>query len=90
MPEKKEMPFKPRLDIPMGGRTLCQAHVPTTLYGEAKKEWRKRDLTMRQVLVWCLSNFLLATNPEAAAKLGIFEKRAAKKSAVRMEMADAG
>lgn len=75
-PAKHELPNKARLPLPEGGRTLCQAHVPAALYDITRKEWQKRNLTVRQVLVWCLSNFLLATNPEAAAELGIFEKRA--------------
>jgi len=88
-PAKQEIPNRARLSVPMGGRTLCQAHVPTVLYGVAKKEWQKRKLTMRQVLVWCLSNFLLATNPEAAAKLGIYEKRIHKKNLPKQEVANA-
>lgn len=79
-PAKKEIPYRARLALYPDGLTLTQAHVPKALHRAAQKEWKARKLSMRQVLVWCLSNFLLATNPKAAAELGIYERRLHKKS----------
>lgn len=41
------------------------------LYGAARKEMKRRRLSVRQVLEWGLGMFLLNTNPQEAQRLGI-------------------
>lgn len=50
---------------------LVQADVNEELYSAVQKELKARKVKIRQVVEWALCNYLLATNPEEAKRLGI-------------------
>jgi hypothetical protein len=66
---------KPRVKLPppRGQETevkLCQAVVPVVLLDAARKEWKERGLSARQVMTWALMEYLTAVNPKKAQKVG--------------------
>lgn len=63
---------RPRLPIPKKEeKRLMQAEVNLDLFAAVEKEMERRNLKIRQVMEWGLQQFLLASNPKEAARLGI-------------------
>jgi hypothetical protein len=52
-------------------KILITAEVNAAMLVLVRSELKKRNLTLRQVVEWGLSSFLLSSNPEQAKKLGI-------------------
>lgn len=60
----------PPLPFPEKKRTI-QAEVNEGLFNAIEKEIGRRGLSIRKVVEWGFSTFLLNTNPNAAERLGI-------------------
>ena len=65
----------PTIPIPNGRKQLrtVQADVDQRLFNAAQVEFKKRKLTIKDVMEWGFRAFLANTNPKAAKDLGIGE-----------------
>jgi hypothetical protein len=67
-----EIPATAALPLPVhDDNKSVSVMLSRDLYGAARKEMKRRKLSVRQVLEWGLGMFLLSTNPQEAQRLGI-------------------